>query len=214
MENIEVENAELELKVQELQDSIEETNHADSVTAPDVGFGATPDAMDNAAFAEPKNLEEIQAELEESQASLMLLQDHIDELEAEKEENEALVARMTLDLKDAKQAEADAQESLRALADGNKDSTADRLLELQTELNFSQEKVSAAEKAAAQQFEHAEQSADAANEERELLEGKIQQLEASLAAHIAGEEPRVLGREERSSFYFFKSERWNVGAAV
>ena len=31
---------------------------------------------------------------------------------------------------------------------------------------------------------------------------------------IAGEEPRVLGREERGSFYFFKSERWNVGAAV
>ena len=31
---------------------------------------------------------------------------------------------------------------------------------------------------------------------------------------IAGEEPRVLGREERCSFYFFKSERWNVGAAV
>ena len=31
---------------------------------------------------------------------------------------------------------------------------------------------------------------------------------------IAGEEPRVLGREERGSFYFLKSERWNVGAAV
>ena len=31
---------------------------------------------------------------------------------------------------------------------------------------------------------------------------------------IASEEPRVLGREERGSFYFLKSERWNVGAAV
>ena len=84
-----------------------------------------------------KELDGLKEELEEANGSLVLLQEHIDELEAEKSESTMLIEQLQSKI-----------ETLRELSDGNEKSTADRFLELQTDLEEAQEKADSAAKAA------------------------------------------------------------------
>ena len=120
-----------------------------------------------------KELDGLKEELEEANGSLVLLQEHIDELEAEKSESTMLIEQLQSKI-----------ETLRELSDGNEKSTADRFLELQTDLEEAQEK--------------ADSAAKAAEKERSVLEAKVEQLENSLGAYVSDDQQAAASVESKT----------------